>query len=357
MEMETATQDIKFMRRCLELARKGLGKTGLNPLVGSVIVYKDRIIGEGYHKEYGGAHAEVNAIQSVKNHNLLPFSTLYVNLEPCSHFGKTPACSLLIKEKKIARVVIGIKDPNPLVSGKGIEILNKSGVEVKVGILSEESEFLNRRFLTNIIEKRPYVILKWAESKDGFIDKNRDLGSPVEPTWISNFSSRKLVHKWRGEEDGIFAGVNTIIADDPELNLREWSGKQGVRISIDRHNRIEDHHKIKDGNLETIIFSTREGESENVIYKKIEQDFDLEEMLSILYNNSIGSLIIEGGRKIFNSFIDSGLWDEARVFIGNAKFEDGIKAPKLSVDLTEELMFANNRLQISFNNNFKYKGA
>ena len=355
--METATQDIKFMRRCLELARKGLGKTGLNPLVGSVIVYKNRIIGEGYHKEFGGAHAEVNAILSVKNHKLLPFSTLYVNLEPCSHFGKTPACSLLIKEKKIARVVIGIKDPNPLVSGKGIEILKKSGVEVKVGVLSVESEFLNRRFLTNIIKRRPYVILKWAESKDGFIDKIRKPGSPVEPTWISNFSSRKLVHKWRGEEAGIFAGVNTIIADDPELNLREWSGKQGVRISIDRRNRIEDHYKIKNGKLETIIFSNHKGENENVIYKEIEQDFSLEEMLSILYTNGIGSLIIEGGRKIFNSLIESGIWDEARVFIGNARFEDGVKAPKLFVNLFEEILFANDRLQISYNKDFKYKGA
>ena len=354
--METATLDMIFMRRCLELARKGLGKTGLNPLVGSVIVHRGRIIGEGYHQEYGGAHAEVNAIQSVKEKHLLPLSTLYVNLEPCSHFGKTPPCSLLIKDCKIPRIVVGTKDPNPLVAGKGLKILEKAGTEIVLGVLEEESKFINRRFFTNIIKKRPYVILKWAESEDGFIDKIRRPGSPVEPNWISNFSSRKLVHKWRGEESGIFAGVNTIIIDNPALNLREWSGKQAVRISIDRHNRIDDHYKFKDGKQETILFTQHALKDKTIQYEEIGPDFNLEKMLAILFTKNIGSLIIEGGAQIFKSIIESGLWDEARVFKGNVKFENGLKAPALPVSTTEELMFGDNLLLISYNTIYQQKG-
>ncbi len=349
MEMETATLDVIFMRRRHELARKELGKTGLNPLIRSVIVYKGRIIGEGYHREYGGAHAEVNAIQAVKEKHLLPFSTLYVNLEPCSHFGKTPPCSLLIKENKIPKIVIGTKDPNPLVAGKGLKILEKAGAEIVLGVLEEESIFLNRRFFTNIIQKRPYVILKWAESEDGFIDKIRKPGSPVGPNWISNVCSRKLVHKWRGEESGIFAGVNTIINDNPSLNLRDWSGKQAIRISIDRHNRIDDHYKIKDGKQETILFTQKAFQDKVIQYEEMGPDFNLEKMLAVLFAKNIGSLIIEGGAQIFKSIIESGLWDEARVFKGNVKFENGIKAPAIPIPTTEEFMFGDNLLLIYYN--------
>ncbi|MCK4921707.1 MAG: bifunctional diaminohydroxyphosphoribosylaminopyrimidine deaminase/5-amino-6-(5-phosphoribosylamino)uracil reductase RibD, partial [Bacteroidales bacterium] len=281
--METAASDVKFMQRCLELARKGKGKTGLNPMVGCVIVHRGSIIGEGYHKEFGGSHAEVNAISSVKNHNLLIESTLYVNLEPCSHFGKTPPCSLLIKEKSIPRVVIGVKDPNPKVAGQGIASLQKAGIIVKAGILERESIHLNRRFFINVLKKRPYVILKWAESKDGFLDKIRIPDSPIQPTWITNFTARKLVHKWRGEEDAIFAGVNTIIADDPALNLRDWSGNQPVRVCIDRYNRIGSQSKIKDGKQKTFLFSEGSRDSDKTYHEEIQPGFSLADMLIFLF--------------------------------------------------------------------------
>lgn len=347
--METAASDVKFMRRCLELARKGKGKTGLNPMVGCVIVHRGRIIGEGYHKEFGGPHAEVNAISSVKKHNLLSESTLYVNLEPCSHFGKTPPCSLLITEKKISEVVIGVKDPNPEVAGKGIAGLQKGGIIVRSGVLEKDSIHLNRRFFTNVLKKRPYVILKWAESKDGFMDKIRNSDSPVQPTWITNFTARKLVHKWRGEEDAIFAGVNTIIADDPALNLRDWSGSQPVRICIDRNNRISNQHKIKDGKQKTYIFTEGSSDNSKTHQLEIQPGFSLVDMLGFLFNKHIGSIIVEGGAKILNSFINSNIWDEARVFKGKMDFVDGISSPALPFPFDESINFRNNLLIITHN--------
>lgn len=347
--METTASDLKYMWRCLELARKGKGKTGLNPLVGSVVVHNDRIIGEGYHEKFGAAHAEVNAISSVKDKDLLPESTLYVNLEPCSHFGKTPPCSLLIKDVKIPRVVIGVKDPNPKVSGRGIAILEEAGVMVETGVLESESIHLNRRFFTNILKNRPYIILKWAESKDGFMDKIREKDSPVEPTWITNQTARMLVHKWRGEEDAIFAGVNTVIMDNPELNLRDWSGKQPVRVTLDRNNRIPATAKIKNGINETIIFSNEIKNESGFTHREVSSDFNLEEMMEYLYKKEIGSILVEGGSKIIKSLLELGLWDEARVFIGRVSFGDGVKAQVLPIPAGENIDFSNNLLIVTHN--------
>jgi diaminohydroxyphosphoribosylaminopyrimidine deaminase/5-amino-6-(5-phosphoribosylamino)uracil reductase len=346
--MDSNRKHEKFMRRCLELAAKGLGNTGLNPLVGSVIVYRDKIIGEGYHREYGGPHAEVNAIQSVKNPLLLKDSTLYVNLEPCSHYGKTPPCSLLIRQKKIAEVVIGMTDPNPQVSGRGISSLEESGVKVTTGILGKESKFLNRRFIINQEQKRPYIIIKWAESQDGFIDKIRKKDDPLKPNWITNHTARMLVHKWRAEESGITAGVNTILTDNPSLNLRDWTGTDPVRIIIDRKNRIPDSFNVLDDSIRTWIF--RPGKinkkGRNTDFFEIQEEYDLKLLLNVLLKQGIGSLIVEGGAEFAKMFLINDLWDEARVFIGKEIFGKGVISPKIDEKANFFHVFRNNKLQI-----------
>lgn len=346
--MDSYSEHQFFMRRCLELARKGKGRTGANPMVGSVIVHKGKIIGEGYHREYGGPHAEVNAINSVVDKDLLKESTLYVNLEPCSHYGKTPPCSLLIKNMKIPRVVIGSTDPNPQVAGRGIMILESSGCKVIKDVLKQECLHFNREFFTHISQNRPYVVLKWAQSRDGFIDVIRKPGAPVQPTWITNHTARKLVHKWRGELTGIFAGVDTILADNPGLNLREWSGNQPVRITIDRNNRISDEYRIKDGSQKTIIYTQKPDKKKKALYQKTDLSFSVQNMLTDLYEKGISSLLVEGGAKMLKSFIDSGLWDEARVFKGNMDFGSGIRAPELTVKQKEVIPYRNNKLMIYF---------
>lgn len=355
MVMDSQKEQVIFMRRCLELARLGKGKTGMNPMVGSVITHRGKIIGEGYHRGFGMEHAEVMAIKSVKDKNALKESTLYVNLEPCSHFGKTPPCSLLIVESRIPRVVIGVKDPNPLVEGRGIKALKGAGINVRLGILNEEAVHLNRRFFTNILKKRPYVILKWAESRDGFIDVIRNPGDPVQPTWITNLTARKLVHKWRGEEDGIMAGYNTILKDDPELSLRLWTGKQPVRITVDRKKDLQDGYRIKNGEQETIIFTESVDIQKEGIYQKLETGFGPNEILTFLVDHKVGSVIIEGGAKLINEFIDRDLWDEARVFRGLSNFKEGVKAPVLAGGPFEVLSYRNNELQIFFNQNNRIK--
>ncbi|MGC9342362.1 MAG: bifunctional diaminohydroxyphosphoribosylaminopyrimidine deaminase/5-amino-6-(5-phosphoribosylamino)uracil reductase RibD [Bacteroidales bacterium] len=346
--MDSSFEHSKYMKRCLELARKGLGNTGTNPLVGSVIVHNDRIIGEGYHCKFGGPHAEVNAINAVKNQELLKNSTLYVNLEPCSHFGKTPPCSLLIKDKEIPEVVVGMTDPNPSVLGSGIEALRQSGVKVTTGILEDECRFLNRRFIINQEEKRPYVILKWAESSDGFIDKVRKKGDPLRPNWITNHTARMLVHKWRSEEDGITAGVNTILTDNPSLNLRDWTGKDPVRIIIDRFGRIPANFNVKDNSSPTWIFSNMKNGiiGDNTRIFKISAKYELSDLLNKLYKEGISSVIVEGGADFTNSFINNDLWDEARVFTGKEKFIEGVKAPKIEKKSNFFHVFRNNKLRI-----------
>ena len=346
--MDSAHWHEIFMRRCLELASKGLGSTGLNPLVGSVIVHRGRIIGEGYHMRYGGPHAEVNAISCVDNPAVLKESTLYVNLEPCSHFGKTPPCSLLIIEKKIPRVVVAMTDPNPIVRGKGITMLRNKGIEVITDILTEEARFLNRRFIVNQTLKRPYVILKWAESADGFIDKNRKPGDPIQPNWITNHTARMLVHKWRSEEAAITAGVNTVLSDNPALNVRNWSGQNPVRTIIDRNDRIPDDFRIKDDSVPTWIFSGHFSGKRGCLtdYIPVPRDFTLNEFLKILYEKGIASILVEGGEKFITSFINNELWDEARVFRGNMNFLSGIPAPKIPTSPQYSGIFRNNTLAI-----------
>ncbi len=321
----------KYIKRCIELAKLGLGNTYPNPLVGSVIVYKNRIIGEGYHKKCGEAHAEVNAVNSVKDKSLLKHSTLYVNLEPCSHIGRTPACSTMIIANKIPKVVIGCIDTFNKVSGKGVEMLKNAGIDVVVGVLEAESREVNKRFFTFNEKNRPYIILKWAQTKDGFIDIVRTTKTQ-KGEWITNELSKALVHKWRSEEAAIMVGTNTAIMDNPQLDVREWTGENPMRVTIDKSLKLSQNLNILSNKIPTIIYNEAKNlKLKNTEYIKIDFRKDVvSQILKDLYSKDIQSIIIEGGEKLLNSFIKSNLWDEARIFTGNKYFKDGIKAPKIN---------------------------
>lgn len=321
----------KYIKRCIDLAKNGLGTTYPNPMVGSVIVYEGKIIGEGWHKKSGEPHAEVNAVNSVKDQSLLSKSTIYVSLEPCSHFGKTPPCCDLIIKHKIPNVVIGTVDPNSQVAGTGIKRLLENGVNVTVGILEGECTALNKRFFTFHNKKRPYIILKWAETANGFMAPLRK--DKKEPFWISNEFSRQLVHKWRSEEQAILVGTNTVLDDNPKLDVRDWQGQNPVRIVLDKTGKIGTSLYVKDNSVKTIIITEQENltSSENCIYENAIFDFKLtKSIIGILHKYGIQSVIIEGGRQTLQTFIEDDLWDEARVFKGTIDLKSGIKAPVLN---------------------------
>ena len=317
-----------FMQRCIELAEKGLGSVAPNPMVGAVLVHEGRIIGEGFHEKYGEAHAEVNCLQSVKteDRHLIASSTLYVSLEPCSHYGKTPPCSLLILENNIPKIVIGAKDSFEKVNGKGIEQLRNAGREVIVGVLEKECKWQNRRFNTFQQQNRPYIILKWAESQDGFI-------APIGNTkyWLTNDFSKQLVHRWRTEEPAIMVGYNTVMADNPQLTARLWKGKNPIRIVVDQHCTLPKTQQIFSTDGELLLFNAlHEERVENVSYCKI--DFTqsiIPQVLQTLHKKGIQSVIVEGGQKILNLFIEANVWDEARVFRTQVELQNGIEAPTL----------------------------
>lgn len=319
-----------FMQRCLDLAILGMGDVAPNPMVGCVIVHDDRIIGEGYHEKFGQAHAEVNAIRSVKNPALLADSTLYVSLEPCAHFGKTPPCSDLIIESRIPRVVIGTVDPFAKVAGKGIDRMQKAGIEVTTGVLENQCRELNRRFFTFHEKKRPYILLKWAQTLDGFIDTDRT--ETQHPTWITNALSKRLVHKQRSEESAILIGTDTAQYDNPALTVREWTGNQPIRMVIDRTGRLDSGLQLFDRKAPTWIFTQIEKtDAENLKFIRLNFDDNiLQQLLSELYNRQILSVIVEGGSKLLNSFLMLNLWDEAFVYTGNQFFGKGVAAPNIS---------------------------
>lgn len=319
----------RYMKRCIDLARFGLGSTAPNPLVGSVIVYHNRVIGEGYHKEFGGPHAEVNAVNSVEDKSLLKESTLYVNLEPCSHTGKTPPCADLILKHGIPEVTIGISDPNPIVAGEGIKRLEKAGVKVNLGILEEKCTELNKRFITFHTKKRPYIILKWAQTSDGLIDILRDGTESLQPTWISNDISRMVVHKWRSEEQAILIGTRTAAMDNPRLNVREWEGRSPVRLIIDRNLVLKSNLHIFDDTSPTFIFNhVKDFKAGQTTWVKLDfNDRFLENLMKWLYESGVQSVLVEGGLMLLDSLIKENLWDEARVFRGLRKFGEGIPAP------------------------------
>lgn len=331
----------KYIRRCIELGENGLGNAAPNPMVGAVIVYNETIIGEGYTSPYGGPHAEVNAVASVKDKTLLPQSTMYVTLEPCSHYGKTPPCVNLIMEHKIPKVVIGIQDPHDKVAGKGIKKLRESGCEVIVGILEEECRWHHRRFLSFQEKKRPYIILKWAETQDGFIaPSSASRSENPEPYWITNPNSRQLVHQWRSEEQAILVGTQTVLEDNPKLTVRDWTGSDPIRVVLDRNLRIPHDFHVFDSTIKTIIVTEVEDESqysETATYDSIDFSKPLvQQICDVLQRHSITSLLVEGGTKTLQSFIDAEIWDEARIFKGNTTFGDGLHAPKIKGNAIQE---------------------
>lgn len=342
-----------YLRRCIELARLGAGKVSPNPMVGSVIVFDDKIIGEGYHKVFGEAHAEVNAVKDVfeKHINaaeILKKSTIYVNLEPCSHFGKTPPCADLIISHEIPKVVIGCRDPFPAINGKGIEKLRSAGVEVIENILTEESYNLNIRFFTRINKQRPYIILKWAETSNGYfapLDKSQQ--------WISSKEAKEIVHKWRSEEDAILIGKNTALADNPRLNVREFSGRDPIRIIIDKRLDLPSDLNIFDQSQDTIIFNQVKTDLVGRIkYLEIENFDYLPQLIAYqLYLMDVQSLIVEGGQETLDLFIKSGLWDEARVFVSPNSWKEGLSAPQLNKTEIETLNIGVDILKIYRNTN------
>ncbi|PKH66154.1 bifunctional diaminohydroxyphosphoribosylaminopyrimidine deaminase/5-amino-6-(5-phosphoribosylamino)uracil reductase RibD [Flavobacterium sp. ALD4] len=340
----------KYIERCIQLAKNGLGTTYPNPMVGSVIVYKDTIIGEGWHKKAGEPHAEVNAINSVKDKSLLKKATIYVSLEPCSHFGKTPPCSDLIIKNEIPQVVIGTIDPNIKVAGNGIKKLIEAGINVTVGILENECHGLNKRFFTFHQQKRPYVILKWAESQDGFIAPK--VKSEQKPVWITNSYSRQLVHKWRSEEQAILVGTQTVIDDNPKLDVRDWTGNNPTRIVLDQNNRIAENTHVFDNQVKTIVFSKTKTNAikENLIFEIVDFEKNMaSQVTDAMYKHQIQSVIIEGGQQTLQTFIDANLWDEARIFKGNIHLIEGTKAPKLNWSYLEKYAIGQDELIISRN--------
>ena len=321
------TKDEKYIARCIQLAKNACCNAAPNPMVGAVIVHNGTIIGEGYHIRCGEPHAEVNAIRSVKDESLLKEATIYVSLEPCSHYGKTPPCADLIIEKGIPEVVIGCMDPFSMVAGRGIEKLRKAGIKVTVGVLEEECRQLIRRFITFNTRKRPYITLKWAESADGFIDKNREVGNPV---LLSTPLTSMVVHKRRAEHDAILVGRKTALLDNPYLTTRNWFGKDPIRLVIDKNLTLSKQLHLFDGKVRTIVFTQKEKISDNHSAEYIRLDFKqniLSQIMDVLYKLKIQSLMVEGGTILLQSFIDEGLWDEAYIETSPIRLSEGIKAP------------------------------
>lgn len=342
--------DELYMRRCLELAAKGMGNVSPNPMVGCVIVQEGKIIGEGYHQQFGEAHAEVNAINDVfakfgdEASSLLKNATAYVNLEPCAHFGKTPPCADLLVKHQLKKVVIGNTDPFSGVNGKGIEKLKDAGIAVVTGVLADGCSFLNRRFFTRIEQQRPFIILKWAQTADGYF-------APTDTTqkWISGTEAKQLTHQWRSEEDAIVVGKQTALIDNPQLTARNVKGKNPIRIVIDRNLEIPETHHIYNKEAKTIIFNELKTDVINNIHFVQMEDIQYylaQKIVFQLYLMDIQSVIIEGGAQILNQFITANLWDEARVFTAKTEWNDGIKAPSLKGNIVETLQIGTDELKI-----------
>jgi diaminohydroxyphosphoribosylaminopyrimidine deaminase/5-amino-6-(5-phosphoribosylamino)uracil reductase len=336
------TSDELFMQRALELAKLGIGQTSPNPRVGCVIAHNNKIIGEGWHKKFGEAHAEVNAVASVEDKSLLKESTIYVNLEPCSHQGKTPPCADFLIKHRVRKVVIANVDTNPLVGGNGIKKLKEAGTDVVTGVLDKEGRELNKRFFTFIEKQRPYIILKWAQTADGFVAQKN-----FESKWISNEYSRQLVHQWRSEEDAVLVGTRTASHDNPMLNVREWSGRNPTRIVIDRFLRLNSHLHLFDKKVKTICYNLlKHEEHENLLFIRLNETNFVSELVADLRKQKIQSVIIEGGAQTLQLFIDAKLWDEARVFTSSRIFGDGISSPTFKGALKATQHFQNDRLEV-----------
>jgi diaminohydroxyphosphoribosylaminopyrimidine deaminase/5-amino-6-(5-phosphoribosylamino)uracil reductase len=325
------------MKRCIQLAKNGLGTTYPNPMVGSVLVHNNAIIGEGWHYQAGQPHAEVNAVNTVRDTALFSEATIYVSLEPCSHYGKTPPCADLIIEKGIKKVVIGTTDPNPKVAGQGIKKLMEAGCDVTVGILETECNELNKRFFTVQQKKRPFIILKWAHTADGFIAPKTK--TEQKPVWITNEFSRQLAHKLRAKEQAILVGTTTANVDNPSLTSRDWFGNNPLRVILDRKNSLDEDLAIYNKEAATLILTEIPRESkENIAYELLNFNENIvSQICDILYKLGIQSVLVEGGAKTLQAFIDGNLWDEALVFEGTSIFNEGVKAPVFSGRLVKQI--------------------
>ncbi len=349
------TFDEKIMDRCFFLAQKGAGKVAPNPMVGAVIVHNNEIIGEGYHRKYGSSHAEVNAIASVKDKSLLKDSTIYVSLEPCSHYGKTPPCAQLLIDKNIKKCVIANIDPNPKVAGKGIKMLQDAGIEVICGIGKEKGRYLNRRFFCYQEKKRPYIILKIAQSFDGYMDINERNTKKRQKCWITNDMVKVWVGKMRSENDVFMVGANTVINDDCMMNTRHYGGRNPIRLVYDRDLSITKDKHFFDDTQKTLIFNNLKTEivGENTHYIKVENGENyLNFIIDYLYNIGVSSLVVEGGARLLEKFLKNNLWDEALVFSSMDLLHKGIKTPAIDIQLkTSTSRISNNRLDFYYNNN------
>lgn len=335
-----------YMRRCIDLAQLGSGLVAPNPMVGSVIVYNDKIIGEGFHKEFGGNHAEVNAILAVKDKSLLKKATIYVNLEPCSHFGKTPPCADLLIHHQFKKIVIACKDVNLEVAGKGIEKLKAAGIEVVLGVLEKEALALNKRFFTFHSKKRPYIILKWAQTKDGFIDKLRSENDKNSINWISSPETQTIVHQWRSEEQAILVGRKTIENDNPSLTVRNVKGKNPIKVILDPNIELKslNYSIFNDTSARILILNkTVSKQIGNIKYIKI-NTFNLKEILHSLFKENILSVLVEGGKITLQHFVAENFWDEMRVIEGNTFFKSGLKAPKIDILPTKIDSFSKDKI-------------
>ncbi len=332
-----------FMQRALDLAERGKGTVRPNPLVGCVLVHEGNIIGEGYHEQYGGPHAEVNAIASVTDPKLLTDATAYVSLEPCSHWGKTPPCANLLVEKGIKSVVVATLDPNPIVAGKGVKLLEQAGISVQLGLLEQEARWQNRRFFCQQEKHRPYLILKWAQTQDGFIAREN-----FDSKWISGTQSRQLVHQWRAEEQAILVGKNTALHDNPRLNVRDWTGSDPIRVVLDSKLELPTDLHLFDQQIPTLIYTTQKSEKlTNLEWVKLPQ-ISLEALLADLHARQIQSVLIEGGSHTLNQFLAADLWDEARVFTAPIEFERGIAAPQLTQTPAESHAIGQDQLDLYY---------
>lgn len=342
-----------YIKRCLELALLGIGNVSPNPMVGCVIVLNDKIIGEGYHQKYGEAHAEPNAIKNVFDRfgndaeDLLKSAAAYVNLEPCAHFGKTPPCADLFVKHRLKKVVIGNRDPFSGVDGKGIEKLKNAGIEVESGILDEECKYFNRRFFTRIQKQRPFIILKWAETANGYFAT-----TDGHQKWISGALAKRLAHQWRTEEDAILIGKQTAVMDNPQLTSREWPGKNPVRLVIDKNLQVPNDNHIFNTEAKTIIFNeVKTDVIGNIHYIQMEDmHFYLAQKIAFqLYLMDVQSVIIEGGANILNQFLEANLWDEARIFTAPNSWESGLRSPIIKAQLQEQIQIGPDKLSIYIN--------
>ncbi|WP_022825835.1 bifunctional diaminohydroxyphosphoribosylaminopyrimidine deaminase/5-amino-6-(5-phosphoribosylamino)uracil reductase RibD [Hymenobacter norwichensis] len=349
--MPASDFDVLMMRRALDLARLGTGYARPNPLVGCVVTHEERVIGEGLHQQYGGPHAEVNALASVADHTLLPHSRVYVTLEPCAHHGKTPPCAALLISKNVAEVVVCNLDPNPLVAGKGIAKLEEAGIKVEIGVLEAEGRWLNRRFFTFQEKKRPYVVLKWAETADGYL-----AGPYFQSVAISGELARVAVHQWRAEEQAILVGTRTALHDNPHLNLREWPGQNPTRVVIDKNLSLPPTHHLFDGKQPTVVYTYREKATrDNVGYVVLSEAEDLfPQIFNNLHLRNVQSVLVEGGPTVLNSLLKDGLWDEIRVLRSPKKLGGGVSSPKLGLaGLREQRQIGADELLVFVNNSNK----